>query len=520
MTSKWTALAACAVVLVVSRSAYGQTSLFTEGFETDGEGSRYTSNSYDQSATCDFFLRNLSSTNPNGCFGPPGFSNFQGSYYWASEDIMQSPGNRAAGMLTTQNINIGGYGTLTVSIYLATTNDNTTRWETDDKIELQASIDAGAFTTVGRFVGDGAVGGNLREDLNLDGVADGATVSIPTFTKYTFSISGTGSLLQIRVLITQLGGSEELGWDQLEVKGVGLSATTTPTRTPTSTPTRTATVTPTATPTNTPTRTATQTATSTPTNTATATPTRTATATPTNTATSTPTNTATHTPTSTPTSTPANTATATPTSTPTATQTASPSPTETPTSTATPSPTPSATPAGANCSIAPLSSCATSTKAGLTIKDSLDPRKKKLFWKWSGTSSGVAEFGDPVSSSTAYRLCIYDDGALVMSPGATPGGVCGKADCWSAVGSVGYAYKNKDGNADGLKQIKLKSRKGVARLLVKGGGGNLLTPLPLTDQLAVRVQLIKDSGSGSECWESSFDALGATNTAEQFKDKF
>jgi hypothetical protein len=56
--------------------------------------------------------------------------------------------------------------------------------------------------------------------------------------------------------------------------------------------------------------------------------------------------------------------------------------------------------------------------------------------------------------------------------------------------------------------------------MVKGKGANLTLPaLPLNPAAGVTVQLVKDPGSGPQCWQADFAAPATTDTATQFKDK-
>lgn len=218
----------CLLLLAALLPATAQVVIYTENFETDGEGSRYNSNTYYDCTNSDFFFR--TNTNPvqvPGC-GSPSFQSTltlqpaQGSYFWASEDIRTSspnPNSLPPGQLTTQSINISGYTALSVSLYLATSGNNNMRWEWSDSINIQASIDGGPYVTVGRFVGDAQFGGRLRIDADLDGTGEGTIVDQATFAQYAFTIAGTGSTLNIRLDFDQAGGSEELAIDLLEVSG-------------------------------------------------------------------------------------------------------------------------------------------------------------------------------------------------------------------------------------------------------------------------------------------------------------
>jgi hypothetical protein len=216
-----------------------QTNLHTESFETDGEGTRYVSNTFSfcsgtPGGNPDYFIRtNTNPVLPTGC--STGFGNaltgLQGSFFWAGEDIRSSspvPSGQPPGQLTTSAISIANYGSLSTSFYLATSNNNGVRWESADSINVQVSIDNGPFRTIGRFMGDGTTGGHLRQDANLDGAI---TASDPSnicdtllFTQYTFGIPGTGNSLQVRLDFDQLGGTEESAFDMIEVWGTFLGS--------------------------------------------------------------------------------------------------------------------------------------------------------------------------------------------------------------------------------------------------------------------------------------------------------
>ncbi|MFN8396251.1 MAG: HYR domain-containing protein [Bacteroidia bacterium] len=219
-----------AIACLLGSNLSAQVSLYLETFETDGEGSRYTSNTYNlASPTCDFFQRETASP-LNVCFAAPLFTGFRGNFFWGSEDVRASPGTQPIGTLTSSLINIAGYTSLQVSVYVATSGDNGLRWEIADVIEVQANINGAGFQTVGRFMGNGTAPGTpLYLDANLNGTVDSGEltpiISVPTFTKYTFNIPSTGNNLQVRISMDQVGGSEEFGFDDIEVTGVAPSCT-------------------------------------------------------------------------------------------------------------------------------------------------------------------------------------------------------------------------------------------------------------------------------------------------------
>ncbi|MFN8396084.1 MAG: hypothetical protein U0176_15720 [Bacteroidia bacterium] len=210
-----------------------QTVLFTEGFETDGEAVRYTSNTFIDCTQSDFFIRtNTNPVQPSGCGSAlflNSFTNLQGSFFWASEDIRTSSpilNSRPPGAITTQSFNITGYTSLNVSLFLACSGNNGLRWESTDSLNIKASINGGAFRTVGRFMGkgDAVVGGHLGIDGNLNGVYDigidpAADVDNVNFTQYSFNIPGTGTTMRLQFDYDEAGGSEEMAIDQIRVTG-------------------------------------------------------------------------------------------------------------------------------------------------------------------------------------------------------------------------------------------------------------------------------------------------------------
>jgi len=146
--------------------------------------------------------------------------------------------------------------------------------------------------------------------------------------------------------------------------------------------------------------------------------------------------------------------------------------------------------------------------------DTGDPNRRQLVWKWTGTAT-KDDFGNPVTGTTSYALCLYDDAAPKMVPVVAAGGN------WKET-STGYSYKNSATNADGIFRVLIKGGTGTAKILVNGKGANLDPPapaLPFDQSADVTVQLVKNTGSGTECWEATFlpDALADDST--QFKDK-
>jgi hypothetical protein len=175
------------------------------------------------------------------------------------------------------------------------------------------------------------------------------------------------------------------------------------------------------------------------------------------------------------------------------------------------------------CDPTPLAACKqpiAAEKALLLIKAN-GGSGDKLVWKWAkGETTAIEDFGDPLGT-TIYTLCIYDESAgtptLALTAVVPAGGTCDGKPCWSVIGK-GFKYKDPTAANDGIKGVLLKfGASGKAKIVVKGKGDNLDTPvLPLAQDPQVVVQLKNDAGV---CWEARYSAPVTANDAGQFKDK-
>jgi hypothetical protein len=178
------------------------------------------------------------------------------------------------------------------------------------------------------------------------------------------------------------------------------------------------------------------------------------------------------------------------------------------------------------CVVAPKDDCrepVVTLKALLLLKDdAADNARDKLIWKWiKGEKTDFVDFGAPLATDD-YTLCIYEAAggqpSLLLSATAPAGGQCAGRNCWKALSTKGFKYKDKDLTPDGLDRILLKSGDNEkAKILVKGKGANLALPSPLDVELPVTVQLQSANG---ECWEAKYFPIGVRrNTSSLFKAK-
>jgi hypothetical protein len=197
-----------------------QTTLLTESFETDGEGSRYTSNSF-YNSTVDFFTRmdndpvtyavgnnaGVHPTNPNG------------SFYWGAEDCDVASGGE--GVITLNALAATGYN-LDVTVSLANSRPNDGRLEPLDYFILEYNLDGSGWNIFGALYGNNGTGsGNLQVDADLNGSPDpaGAEVNSSNFQDFNFSIPTTGNSLQLRLRVLANTGSESIIFDNIRISG-------------------------------------------------------------------------------------------------------------------------------------------------------------------------------------------------------------------------------------------------------------------------------------------------------------
>ena len=207
-----------------------QSTIFSEDFESCGHGTRYTEVNSHSDGGSDYFVRtdgssgnttvNCVSTSTTGLSAFLGMSN---SFYYVGEDIDDSNLLPDSGYIMFDDIDISGFTNLEISgLFALVTNG----CDNDQYMKVSVDIDnSGTFTLIGAFrtVGGGnAV--NVSQDTDLDGAGDGTVLS-STFQNFTFNVIGTGSLIDIRVMVRTNTGADEFAFDNISLKGT--SATTT-----------------------------------------------------------------------------------------------------------------------------------------------------------------------------------------------------------------------------------------------------------------------------------------------------
>jgi len=169
---------------------------------------------------------------------------------------------------------------------------------------------------------------------------------------------------------------------------------------------------------------------------------------------------------------------------------------------------------------------ATSLRSTLMVKNSSDPTKNKVTWKWLSsdgldlTGLGVDDGGHDLG------LCVYDGNEIVLSARVPSFGDCQGAACWDVDFEKGKVkYRSDDSLPDGIGKLQVVSveteTKSLGKISVSGKGASLA----LTDSdppgLALPVKARLVSSDGDSCWEGTFSvpANVKTNDAGSFKAK-
>ena len=150
------------------------------------------------------------------------YNNIQGNSFFAGMDL-NGDGEAPEQTLTFLDINISGETDLNFSAYFAEdqASNGAEDWDTTDFVKVEYRIDGGAWTNLFAIENDGVGTGNGFNsapfvDTDFDGTGDGAEIT-DTFTQYSAGISGTGAVLDVRIIVALEAGDEDIGIDQLVI---------------------------------------------------------------------------------------------------------------------------------------------------------------------------------------------------------------------------------------------------------------------------------------------------------------
>jgi len=148
------------------------------------------------------------------------FTGAVGDFY-AAQDT--DGGNDTDGQisLTFDNIDITNYTNLMFSIDVAEGDDGGSQdWDPDTEMIVEVDIDnSGMFTQVFGVQSTGGTNTEPAVDTNFDGVGDGIAIT-NVFTTFTSPITGTGSMINIKITLNLLNaGDEDIAFDNVMISG-------------------------------------------------------------------------------------------------------------------------------------------------------------------------------------------------------------------------------------------------------------------------------------------------------------
>lgn len=197
--------------------------IFSEGFETDGNGIRYvTSISEFSDGASDFFTR----TNGSNISTNYQVNGFKGDYFFTAQDI-DGEGEQALQNLVFEDIDISLFSNLIFNVDIAEDDDGSNQdWDAQDFVSFAYQIDNGGYTDFLAFEAQTSSGSNFEPatDTNLDGIGDGQALS-SIFQTFSTSIIGTGTLLDIQITFSLNSGDEDIAIDNLSLTGSAISNT-------------------------------------------------------------------------------------------------------------------------------------------------------------------------------------------------------------------------------------------------------------------------------------------------------
>lgn len=197
--------------------------IFSEGFETDGNGTRYvTSTSEFSDGNNDFFTR----TNGSNIGTNYQVNGYEGDYFFTAQDI-DGEGAQALQNLIFESIDISSFSSLIFNVDIAEDDDGSNQdWDAQDFVSFSYQIDNGGYTDFLSFEAQTSSGSNFEPaiDTNFDGIGDGQTLN-SDFQTFAASIIGKGTLLDILITFSLNSGDEDIAIDNLTLTGTEISNT-------------------------------------------------------------------------------------------------------------------------------------------------------------------------------------------------------------------------------------------------------------------------------------------------------
>jgi Secretion system C-terminal sorting domain len=201
--------------VVLAVTAFSQAPIYVLDFETAAGYTTSITELSDNSA--DYFTR----TDGSNIGSWIEFTNLQGSWFFGAMDIDGDQPTLPV-ELNIDDIDITGITSLGFSIMLAEDDDGTNQdWDDADYVHIQYSIDNNVvFSNLLWISGiDGANTTNNEPsmDADFDGFGDGVLFVTSDFKDFSSAITGTGSTLDIKIIISLDSGDEDIAIDDIKI---------------------------------------------------------------------------------------------------------------------------------------------------------------------------------------------------------------------------------------------------------------------------------------------------------------
>ena len=213
------------VLLISSGLSVQAAEVWSESFETDGQGVRYTSTPEFTDGGSDYWLRTDGTGLP---ISSGGYSGSHGTYFWAAEDV-DGEGGTDEPELNVAGIDISGVTNLSFTGLFAAGDEGGpggSKYDSTDFMKVQYQIDGGGFVDGVCFNYEpGSDGGPTSNepiglDADCDGESDGVAGRLNSIlSTFGFTIPTTGSSLDLKVIVSVNAGDEELAFDYLVISG-------------------------------------------------------------------------------------------------------------------------------------------------------------------------------------------------------------------------------------------------------------------------------------------------------------
>ncbi|MEQ9308658.1 MAG: T9SS type A sorting domain-containing protein [Balneolaceae bacterium] len=215
-------------VLIISGTAFGQSTIYSQDFETDLSGYSQTPSQSPSSDPGDQYFSRAEPSDSDiyeGAVGP--YTNVTNSWLFVGSNPNTINGG-SPGILSLDAINVSGFNDLEFS---ADWGGVPSDWDASDEIRVEYNFDGGSWSTLYSFSSSGTnLPLNLADNaVGGDNTANGTTLTyaLQSIVSDNFTTSGSESTLNIRIVVDAGANYEAFGLDNIIVTGTasGGSAT-------------------------------------------------------------------------------------------------------------------------------------------------------------------------------------------------------------------------------------------------------------------------------------------------------